>query len=344
LYDILQLKTPRTNIGNYFIEIGSKTIIDLVRPNYNVLQISGTGRIFFEYSKINIITKTIRKINHKTNIINSLLGHSRNHILNKYYYSKKDNNFLNNFYDFSLNFKSKYVILSGCILNKYTIERFGKSLLDFKNKGSKIILLGSGGEDYNKLEVNLVKEYLEKLKPYAIITRDDVAYNFYNKYSEYSYSGIDSAFFIEDYIKKLKIFYDNPNKYVIFTFDKINEPKIITSKNVIRLHHSFLGVAELFPSLQNSYYNRPNTFVSDSALEYLILYYYADKVYTDRVHACIASLTFNHPCKLFYETPRTYLLKKVNINEFNKIMLPDKYTLKKEKNKELNFIDDILYD
>lgn len=82
--------------------------------------------------------------------------------------------------------------------------------------------------------------------------------------------------------------------------------------------------------------------VSDSADDYLYLYANADCVYTDRVHACVPTISFGNPCKFYYSTPRTLLFERIGIENTKSMMYPDTHRIETEKKKQVEFLSDIL--
>lgn len=72
--------------------------------------------------------------------------------------------------------KCDYFIIPGCVLTVPFFTIYGDLIKRKAEQGSKIIFLGASGNFYTEYEVKFVSEYLRKLQPYAIMTRDSLAY------------------------------------------------------------------------------------------------------------------------------------------------------------------------
>lgn len=327
--------TP-TNIGNFFIDLGSQHIFKQIDENIDMKYLSGFPRLLFEKStNQSKLIKWSEKLYNLT--LNKILKKSWNKEIKDYVRVRTENITMKNihyenFFDLSKYIKTDYIVFSGCILTKSELSRFGKTLMELKNNGIKIIFNGVGGAYYSDSEISLVSKFLENLEPYALITRDEIAYRNYGEYSKFSYSGIDCAFFISDFYKPSKINLD----YVVYNFDKNPEPFIEQEKTIIRLHHSY------FPEISKNFLEKPNTLISDNPYEYLDIYSNAKMVYSDRVHACVPSISFSVPCQFYYETPRALLFERVGINLDDKPLNPDKQKIKIEKEKHIKFLSDII--
>ena len=327
--------TP-TNIGNFFIDLGSQYIFTKIDKNLDMKYLSGFPRLLFEKPTNQAkVIKWFKKLYDFT--LNRILKKSWTNEIKNYVISSIENiNMKNinyeNFLDLSKYIETDYLVFSGCVLTKPELSRFGKTLMNLKNNGAKIIFNGVGGGTYIDSEIYFVSKFLEKLDPYALITRDDITYRNYGNYSKHSYSGLDCAFFLSDFYKPSKINLD----YVVYNFDKTPEPIIKQEKTIIRLHHSY------FPEINKTFLEKPNTLISDNPYECLDIYANAKMVYSDRVHACVPSICFNVPCQFHYETPRASLFERVGINLDEKPLNPDKQKIKAEKEKHIKFLSDII--
>ncbi|NQE44824.1 hypothetical protein C5S31_02215 [ANME-1 cluster archaeon GoMg2] len=240
-----------------------------------------------------------------------------------------------NYLDLSLFIKSDFAVLSGCILDWYIIRQFGSTLLDLKNKGVKIIINGGGGTYYTEKVISEVRKFLKKIEPYAFISRDEIAFKNYNDLAKYSYKGIECAFFLNDYFTPVNL--EMP-PYCVFCFDRGPEPEIeVKDRLIARTHHTH------YCDPPQSYFERPNTIISDLAEDYLNLYANAEAVYTDRVHACVAALTYGTPCRLFYKTSRALLFDRVRAEGIEKeLTYPDTTKIEQEKEKQIKFLSEVL--
>jgi len=338
---ILHLDTPKINMGNAFVDLGSIQALKKARPQSVINAISGSQRVYFENKSYGHQKKIEKSI--PSNLIKifgedrykSLIGKISNRVVNA------DSSFVN-FFDLPCHFDSDYVAISGCTLNDYTIKRYGSTLLRLAKKGLKIIFNGAGGEDYSESEILCVQRFLRKIGLYALISRDHKAFESYEHLAQYCYDGIDCAFFMNDYFISRGLRRTNIENYVVLCFDRTPEPKINTSKKIIRTHHSPLGRPWEFPTLPRRYYDKPSTLVSDSADDYLYIYAGADIVHTDRIHACVPALAFGNPCRLYYNTQRALLLNRIGVSDFERAIYPDTQRIEKEKKRQVSFLSDVL--
>ena len=195
-----------------------------------------------------------------------------------------------------------------------------------------IIFLGAGGGNYEASTQNYVKKILNKIKPLAIISRDSDAYKLYSEFAKFSYDGIDCGFFINDWYNPPKI----NDSYVAVSFDKIDEPRLDISKKIIRLHHKqFYNKEEFF--------QQPNTIISDDPKDYLTIYSNAIETHTDRVHACVASLAYGIPARLYFNSPRAKLLDKVIDKDITKELVKvDSNMINKKKIEQINILKEVI--
>lgn len=182
--------------------------------------------------------------------------------------------------------------------------------------GTKIIFLGVSGNFYTEYEVQAVSEYLKELKPYAIITRDSLAYKYYAQFAERAMNGIDNVFFVNLLqIPKLRT---TPAEYVVVN---IEEPQhqALREELVTRLTREGKSIIysnhKPYPYANVSRLVKKGVIVSDYPMDYLVLYKNASEVYSDRVHACIPTLSFGNKATLFSDSPRKALFENVGIHE-----------------------------
>lgn len=210
------------------------------------------------------------------------------------------------------------LVIPGCVLTVPFFTIYGELLKKKVNEGCKLVFLGASGNFYSEYEVKIVSEYLNQLKPFAIMTRDSVAYDKYSKYGDYSYNGIDNVFFVNQLnIPKVET---TPAEYNIIN---IEEPKhrVIKEKLIKELTEAGQNVIitnhKPYPYSKVSKMVKSGVIVSDYPLDYLILYKNAKMVYSDRVHACIPNMAFGHPAVLYSESPRKALFSNVGIDKID---------------------------
>jgi len=88
------------------------------------------------------------------------------------------------------------------------------------------------------------------------------------------------------------------------------------------------------PLVLSKIFRRPRTFVSDLPYGYLTLYANAALTLSDRVHACVASMSYGTPAMLFARTGRAGLLERAGaatIRERPTLLAPEKIEAEKER-------------
>ncbi len=254
------------------------------------------------------------------------------------------------------------VIFSGMAICDEFITLGGPLLNRLSMRGTQIVFNGCGCEIYDEKEKSNFKKFLKIVKPNAFISRDTYTYENFKNFFPKAYNGIDCAFFLSDAFNPASLMVKD---YVVYTFDSIKEPKIQNSKRIIRAHHSCnrlfplafgngrialtFGTEKPFVAIRTNYgYGKPEldnscVLISDIPDDYLHLYANAYAVYADRVHACIAALSFGNLARLYSSTPRSHLFERVGAGEITK--RPVKLDLKKlaaEKEKQIIFLKETL--
>ena len=304
------------SIGNAFIDFGSMTAISKAAEDSKVLLSSNFPRSYLARGFAS----------NRTRILDGAI-----------------NDKVENLFDIREFINSDFVILSGEILSEYWFKLcVAKSF--FKKKNVRIIIHGGGGTCYSEEEFTAVRRVLKKLNIYAFISRDEHVFKEYQGIAEHSLNGIDCAFFINDYFVSAKL---NLPPYVTFTFDKSNEPKLANEKRlIIRTHHAYWSQSSFLKRFR--YYNKENfgksnTIISDLPQDYLLVYSNTEETHSDRVHACIPTLAFGKPARLYAETPRTALFDKINsVSITEKLTCPDIKKIEKEKARQVKFLSEIL--
>jgi len=308
-----------TNIGNAFLDFGS---IGSVRQACSDAEIHSTSVlnrwISFKIHR-GIYGKLFKKLSHSDNVFN--------------------------LQEFS---KIDFIVQSGAFLGQDWFDIHGRILFKLKDKGVKLIVNGGGMTDiaYSEKEIESTREYLKKIKPYIFISRDTKTFDSFSDLAEYSYNGIDCAFFLRDCHKPIDM--DIP-PYVVLNFDKEPEPplqklEIDSGKLIIRTHHSFwhnFPITE-YPRMKRYYYELDNTMISELPYDYLNLYANSSSTYSDRVHACVATFSYGNPARLFSKSPRSHLFDRIGASEITKYILkPDTKKIEKEKQKQIAFLSEI---
>lgn len=250
----------------------------------------------------------------------------------------------------------EYIVIGGPMLTEYSLSLWEPyfSYIEEHKKGIKVVLLSAGGGTYSNDEITFCKKYLNNHRLYALITRDSTAYEHYKDYFDESYNGICNAFFIPDYFIPLNY---NGEKYIVSNFETSYEPRIIYENDKYHIHQSvkirFYPLLNRFnrntrQTLDNKKiirtkhtifrqgmynYGDDDVFFSDCIYDYLNIYSNAECVFTDRVHACVATLALGGQAQLFNNTARNALLDRVGASSAkNELTYLNMDLIKNEKN------------
>lgn len=110
-------------------------------------------------------------------------------------------------------------------------------------------------------------------------------------------------------------------------------PESIAGKLIIRTDHRFN------PMFIRKSYAAPNSFVSDVPQTYLNLYANTEATFSNRVHACVATLAYGKPAKLFSKSPRAYLLDRLGAKDIRQALTTiDTEWLVQEKAAMIDFL------
>jgi len=322
------------NIGNAFIDIGSiLSISKCIKDNnydYRLIQTSMSPCMLYSFS-------TQLKIPFK--LFWRICGEklSLTFLETKTHYLKHCNIF-----NLAEHIRPDIFIISGCTFTVFFFKIYGNILNKLKEKNVKLIFYGCGGNTYSDFEIEFVSKWLDTLQPYAIITRDKIAFKKYRGFAERCFNGIDCGFFV-GYLPLKGVHFDFA-PYVVLTFDKFKnkviEEKLIkdlSNYTVIRATHVPHPDKTIFPFPKKDY---QVTLISENPYDYLLLYANAERVYSDRIHACVASLAFGVPCKLYNDSPRITIFSKVARISNENLFLPVK-RLHKYQLKQLNYLSQL---
>lgn len=291
---VLLLRTWLTNIGNGFIDSGARGLLERALPSPDIVEVSG-----YPYSAGDLRASfTLQQ---------KLLPNSGSH-------KRPDHPKRTNMTNLSEYFDFDIAVLPGCVLYEHSLRKLLPVLKQIREREIPIMLLGAGGGDYTTETQSYVKNILDDLDINVLLTRDNTAYECYKDDVQYSYDGIDCAFFIDEW-------YDPPEtktSYEVRTFDKIAEPNLETSNEIVRSTHTPFEQPYNFPikdRLSNIRYTDPfdreNLFMADSVTDYLTLYANSVRTHSDRIHAVIPTLVYGNEAQFHYETPRANLFSQV---------------------------------
>lgn len=272
------------NIGNGFIDLGAEAALMKALPlNAELFKVSSNANFAATMGQMFMLKENP--------IINWLWVHTMQRAAKKLHDRSYKTVKTQNIFSMASMVKCDYFIIPGCVLTVPFFTIYGDLIKRKAEQGSKIIFLGASGNFYTEYEVKFVSEYLRKLQPYAIMTRDSLAYKYYANFTKNSYNGIDNVFFVN--LLNLPQIDTDLTPYVVLN---IEEPKhyrikeelknIFKEKNIVYSYH------KPFPYTKVSKLVKNGVIVSDNPMDYLLLYRNASEVYSDRVHACIPTLAF----------------------------------------------------
>jgi len=120
----------------------------------------------------------------------------------------------------------------------------------------------------------------------------------------------------------------------------VKSPNSIGNFKIIRTKHRANSMSRRVA------FSKTNTFISDIPYNYLNIYGNAEVTFSNRVHACVATLAFGKPAMFFSNTPRGRLFERFeHLADIKKrpVSIP-KNVLESEKTKQLEFLSGILND
>lgn len=299
---ITLLRTWISNIGNGFIDKGARSILSEAFPDAEIVEVSGFPNYVGDVrASLGLKQKLgLDRSNHQR------LDHpDRQRAINIAEYIDTD-----------------LIVLPGCVLYEWVFRKYAPTFRRLPTQNTPVFFLGSGGGNYESETQDTARRYLSSFNVDALFTRDSDAYRCYADDVEYSYSGIDCAFFIDEW-------YDPPKStepFTVHTFDKQQEPEDLTTENtVIRPDHAPFGhpqtihIKEQLQRLKGKgSYKGDNVLYSDLLEDYLFVYANATLTRTDRVHACVPTLVYGGKAQFFYSTPRAALFKELLDSDISK--------------------------
>jgi len=331
-----------TNIGNLFIDIGALhslyRVAGEVRKAGEELYIQPVGTLnlwsnwLFLNRKISIL-KYIAKPFLKWELFKKYSEKCRSSIV-----ASPNINRLN----LAEIIQADYAVLSGCILTPLHFQTFDKLLKLLKRRNIDIIFYGVGGETYSDYEVKMVRKKLKEIRPRFILTRDTTAYELYSDLAEDSFDGLDASFYVNNIVNTVMTKSSNStvdiNPFVVLTFDNPANTRIERF-----LEKDFREKGFKVVTCSHIPYSKPSEkFISESPFDYLLLYSQAEEVHSDRVHACVATLSFGGRCRLYNKTPRANLLLKACIGDITESVCPSSDNLNQLKKKQIDTLFQIL--
>jgi len=322
------------NIGNGFIDLGAECALNEAKSvDSRIIKVSQCANFAASLGNLFVIRE------------NKAVSWIWNNIMSKFAGKLHDRTYAKavstlDVFSVAKIVKLDFLIIPGCVLTVPFFKIYGKLLEEKVKQGCKLVFLGASGNYYTDYEFDQVTNFLIKLKPFAIITRDSIAYEHYKDLAEHSYNGIDNVFFVNKLnIPKLDTII---SPYVVVNIELDQHKNIkdnleidLAGKNVVYSNH------KPFPYTKVTELVKKGVMISDYPMDYLVLYKNAEAVYSDRVHACIPTLSFGNKATLFSESPRKALFQNVGINEITTKPMEVK-NLSDLQNKQIQFLKKIL--
>lgn len=114
-------------------------------------------------------------------------------------------------------------------------------------------------------------------------------------------------------------------------------PERVDGRLVLRTDHRYN------PFLMLKSYRSPNTYVGDIPHTYLSIYANSQLTISNRVHACVATVSYGNPAMLFTRSPRAYLLKRLGLERIkDRPQRVDLAFLRREKAALISWLGDRL--
>jgi len=202
------------------------------------------------------------------------------------------------------------IVIAGMAMCQEFVEINGPSIRAQVQSGTPLLLLGTGGLTYDDRERIVFSDFMREMKPVVFVSRDRVAYEAYADLAQYSKDGVDCGFFVAN---KFLPFPLKLPPYIVFCFDMSDEPHMDAGdKVVIRAHH------DCWDQVPDWQLVKPQTLISDLPTDYLSLYANADEVHSDRVHACVAALSYGRRARFYGNTPRANLFHSVGASNIGR--------------------------
>lgn len=322
------------NIGNGFIDLGAEATINLAKPSdANLIKLSQCANFAASMDW----KFRLREISGVRFLWDHIMRYFAQSLHDKVYSVIKTENVIS----MALFVKCDYFIIPGCVLTVPFFKIFGNLLQEKTKQGAKLIFLGASGNYYTSEEINYVSAWLDKLNPHAIMFRDSIGYNAYKKYSRISYNGIDNVFFVNRIgLPKMETIMD---QYYVLNFDlqentrikKELETTLLRDKNIIYTNH------KPYPHSVITKEVKSGVLISDYPLDYLSVYRNVHTTYSDRVHACIPTLSFGNYARLYSRSPRKSLFENVGLTDIS--LKPVKLNgLEEYQDDQINFLKRLL--
>ena len=226
------------NIGNGFIDLGAEAALMKALPlNAELFKVSSNANFAATMGQMFMLKENP--------IINWLWVHTMQRAAKKLHDRSYKTVKTQNIFSMASMVKCDYFIIPGCVLTVPFFTIYGDLIKRKAEQGSKIIFLGASGNFYTEYEVKFVSEYLRKLRPYAIMTRDILAYKYYANFTKNSYNGINNVFFVN--LLNLPQIDTDLTPYVVLNIEEPKHYRIKEElKNIFKKRILFILIISLF--------------------------------------------------------------------------------------------------
>lgn len=240
-----------------------------------------------------------------------------------------------------------YVVMGAALFDIYWTKNHA-SLLKWlgDNKIKVIILGGGGGNKYSREEIDYVKSYWKNINVVSFIARDERCYDNFKDVFKENYLGIDNAFFLKDAFIPAKLDIENLG---VKTFDLTSLGKDVIfpgGYTVVTTRHRVFDVDSIKFAIRNGWRTYSivgsTDLISDCPEDYLNLYGNSKITHSDRVHACVATLSFGGKAQYYDTSDRSALFERVGVKDINKhlVQLNQDY-IAKEKEKQIDYLKSV---
>jgi hypothetical protein len=278
------------NIGNAFFDLGAEATIRKALPGVKIYRVGGAVHWMFDNSYISS---------------RGIMGKARRKMLPSHFPTNGNSLEIGEIVEADL------IVFAGMSMCEEFVKTNAKTIIAANNHGIPVLGIGTGASQYSTREVEIFGNFISELTNCSIITRDDETFSMFKNSISSIYPGSDCALFLPEYYKPPSLVVSN---FDVLTFDNQSIPKDLNHlpNKKFYTHHNLWG------PLPRKYMQQRGTLISDVPEDYLTLYANCQTTYSDRVHACLASLVYGNSAKLFSQTPRKALFKKLGVQNITK--------------------------
>lgn len=243
-------------------------------------------------------------------------------------------------------------VFSGPILAQVLRKQHNLAQLirDIVHRGKSYALVSVSAAEMSMSEVDDTADFLKSFPPVLFVTRDESTYLKFSSKVAMCQNGICTAFLVR-FLKNvpavqmgvpyfISSFYLSPEPHYEceghvlkdlsavrvkprrtclplvklgysrhFECLKKDYPAFLADHKIVRVHQGFNPNCTFFN------YASPNSFVSYNPVSYLSLYKSCRFVISDRVHACVAALSYGHPVRIMTENDRCGVFARFNLRK-----------------------------